>query len=74
MVSGFIIVAWCILLLADLIWHNYFTYWFVSMHAEFDALTGSKISALDIGAPAVRMSYSPTSGHTVIAILQVGPA
>jgi hypothetical protein len=44
------------------------------MHAEFDALTGSKISALDIGAPAVRMSYSPTSGHTVIAILQVGPA
>lgn len=39
--------------------------------AEFDALTGSKISALDIGAPAVRMSYSPTSGHTVIAILQV---
>ncbi|OIW20717.1 hypothetical protein TanjilG_21052 [Lupinus angustifolius] len=37
---------------------------------EFDALTGSKISALDIGAPAVRMSYSPTSGHAVIAILQ----
>lgn len=37
---------------------------------EFDALTGSKISALDIGAPAVWMSYSPTSGHTVIAILQ----
>jgi len=41
------------------------------MYAEFDALTGSKISALDIGAPVVRMSYSPTSGHTVIAILQV---
>ncbi|WVZ25767.1 hypothetical protein V8G54_004311 [Vigna mungo] len=40
------------------------------MYAEFDALTGSKISALDIGAPVVRMSYSPTSGHTVIAILQ----
>ncbi|KAK7307612.1 hypothetical protein VNO77_40835 [Canavalia gladiata] len=37
---------------------------------EFDALTGSKISALDIGAPVVRMSYSPTSGHTVITILQ----
>ncbi|RDX80621.1 hypothetical protein CR513_38809, partial [Mucuna pruriens] len=37
---------------------------------EFDALTGSKISALDIGAPVVRMSYSPTRGHTVIAILQ----
>ncbi|KAK7307607.1 hypothetical protein VNO77_40821 [Canavalia gladiata] len=37
---------------------------------EFDASTGSKISALNIGAPAVRMSYSPTCGHTVIAILQ----
>lgn len=37
---------------------------------EFDALTGSKISALDIGAPVVQMSYSPTTGHTVIAILQ----
>ncbi|KAG5089583.1 hypothetical protein JHK86_002195 [Glycine max] len=37
---------------------------------EFDALTGSKISALDIGAPVVRMLYSPTRGHTVIAILQ----
>ncbi|XP_057444985.1 uncharacterized protein LOC130737246 [Lotus japonicus] len=37
---------------------------------EFDALTGSKISSLDIGAPVVRMSYSPTAGHTVIAILQ----
>jgi hypothetical protein len=46
----------------------------VSMHAEFDALTGSKISALDIGAPVVRMAYSPTSGHTVVAVLQVGPA
>ncbi|PNY03881.1 vascular protein [Trifolium pratense] len=40
------------------------------MHAEFDALTGSKISALDIGAPVVRMAYSPTSGHTVVAVLQ----
>ncbi|KAJ7952887.1 Transducin/WD40 repeat-like superfamily protein [Quillaja saponaria] len=37
---------------------------------EFDALTGSKISSLDIGAPVVRMSYSPTSGHAVIAILE----
>lgn len=46
--------------------------WVVSMHAEFDALTGSKISALDIGAPVVRMAYSPTSAHTVVAILQVG--
>lgn len=43
------------------------------MYAEFDALTGSKISTLEIGAPVVRMSYSPTRAHTVIAILQVGP-
>uniref|UniRef100_A0A803ML68 Transducin/WD40 repeat-like superfamily protein n=1 Tax=Chenopodium quinoa TaxID=63459 RepID=A0A803ML68_CHEQI len=37
---------------------------------EFDALTGSKISTIDIGSPVVRMSYSPTSGHVVIAILE----
>ncbi|XP_057955522.1 uncharacterized protein LOC131149253 [Malania oleifera] len=37
---------------------------------EFDALTGSKISSIDIGSPIVRMSYSPTSGHAVIAILE----
>lgn len=39
--------------------------------AEFDALTGSRLSTIDIGAPVVRMSYSPTSGHAVIAILEV---
>ncbi|KAF3952086.1 hypothetical protein CMV_022329 [Castanea mollissima] len=39
--------------------------------SEFDALTGSKISSIDIGAPVVRMSYSPTSGHAVIAMLEV---
>ncbi|KAI3760920.1 hypothetical protein L1987_51322 [Smallanthus sonchifolius] len=37
---------------------------------EFDAYTGSKISSINIGAPAVRMSYSLTSGHAVIAILE----
>ncbi|KAM7520509.1 hypothetical protein LguiB_019471 [Lonicera macranthoides] len=37
---------------------------------EFDAYTGSKISSIDIGAAVVRMSYSPTSGHAVIAILE----
>ncbi|RZC67241.1 hypothetical protein C5167_010930 [Papaver somniferum] len=37
---------------------------------EFDALTGSKISTIDIGAPVVRMLYSPTTGHSVIAILE----
>ncbi|XP_058088976.1 uncharacterized protein LOC131235688 isoform X2 [Magnolia sinica] len=37
---------------------------------EFDALTGSKITSIDIGAPAVRMAYSPTSGHAVIAVLE----
>lgn len=38
---------------------------------EFDAFTGSKISSIDIGASVVRMSYSPTSGHAVVAILEV---
>lgn len=37
---------------------------------ECDALTGCKISSIDIGARVVRMSYSPTSGHAVIAMLQ----
>uniref|UniRef100_A0A803MMR2 Transducin/WD40 repeat-like superfamily protein n=1 Tax=Chenopodium quinoa TaxID=63459 RepID=A0A803MMR2_CHEQI len=37
---------------------------------EFDVLTGSKISTIDISSPVVRMSYSPTSGHVVIAILE----
>lgn len=37
---------------------------------EYDAITGSKISTIDIGSPVVRMSYSPTSGHVVIAILE----
>ncbi|KAI3922170.1 hypothetical protein MKX01_005859, partial [Papaver californicum] len=35
---------------------------------EFDALTGSKISTIDISAPVVRMLY--TTGHSVIAILE----
>ncbi|WJX52766.1 hypothetical protein P8452_38839 [Trifolium repens] len=51
----------------------YVTNCVVSMHAEFAALTGSKISALDIDAPVVRMAYSPTYGHIVVAVLQVGP-
>ncbi|XP_071711528.1 uncharacterized protein [Rutidosis leptorrhynchoides] len=38
---------------------------------EFDAYTGSKISSINIGAPVVRMSYSPTSGHAVVAILEI---
>ena len=59
--------------LFDLLLANILLIALFSIYAEFDALTGSKISALDIGAPVVRMSYSPTSGHTVIAILQVGP-
>ncbi|CAI0554080.1 unnamed protein product [Linum tenue] len=37
---------------------------------EFDAVTGSKLSTINIGAPVVRMGYSPTSGHSVIAILE----
>ncbi|POO02761.1 WD repeat containing protein [Trema orientale] len=37
---------------------------------EFDAVTGSKLASINIGSPVVRMSYSPTSGHTVVAILE----
>ncbi|XP_038719297.1 uncharacterized protein LOC120012104 [Tripterygium wilfordii] len=37
---------------------------------EFDAFTGSRLSSVDIGAPVVRMAYSPASGHAVIAILE----
>lgn len=37
---------------------------------EFDVYTGSKIASIDIGSPVVRMSYSPTSGHAVVAILE----
>lgn len=45
----------------------------IFMCAEFDAITGTKLSSIDIGAPVVTMSYSPTSGHAVIAILEVRP-
>lgn len=46
----------------------------ISSHlfAEFDALTGSKIASIDLGARVVRMAYSPTASHIVIAILEVG--
>ncbi|XP_066362171.1 uncharacterized protein [Miscanthus floridulus] len=37
---------------------------------EFDALTGSKIASVDLGARVVRMAYSPTTNHVVIAILE----
>ncbi|KAL3813601.1 hypothetical protein ACJIZ3_014869 [Penstemon smallii] len=37
---------------------------------EFDAYTGSKIASVDIGSPVVRMAYSPTAGHSVIAVLE----
>ena len=30
------------------------------------------MSTIDIGAPVVRMSYSPTSSHAIVAILEVG--
>lgn len=38
---------------------------------EFDALTGSKLASIDVGARVVRMQYSPTSGRAVISILEV---
>ncbi|KMZ62983.1 hypothetical protein ZOSMA_42G00240 [Zostera marina] len=37
---------------------------------EFDALTGSKICSVNIGARVVRMSYSPTTSHAIISILE----
>lgn len=37
---------------------------------ELDAYTGCKIASLDMGSPVVRMAYSPTVGHSVIAILE----
>jgi hypothetical protein len=41
------------------------------LSAEFDALTGSKIASIDLGHRVVRMAYSPTTSHIVIAILEV---
>lgn len=47
----------------------------VSLHpcavAEFDALTGCKLSSIDIGATVVRMAYSPAAGHVLVAVLEV---
>lgn len=40
-------------------------------YAEFDTLTGSRIASIDINSPVVRMAYSPTSSHAVVAILEV---
>ncbi|KAL2621606.1 hypothetical protein R1flu_001811 [Riccia fluitans] len=37
---------------------------------EFDALTGCKLSSIDIGAPVVRMAYSPAGGHVIVAVLE----
>ncbi|KAF5766273.1 hypothetical protein HanXRQr2_Chr15g0713451 [Helianthus annuus] len=36
----------------------------------FDAYTGSEISSINIGAPVVIISFSPASGHVVLAILE----
>lgn len=43
----------------------------LQINSEFDTYTGSKIASIDIGSTVVRMAYSPTSSHTVIAILEV---
>ncbi|XP_024381335.1 uncharacterized protein [Physcomitrium patens] len=37
---------------------------------EFDALTGSKLLSMDIGATVVRMAYSPAGGHVIVAVLE----
>ena len=39
--------------------------------AEFDALSGCKLSSIDIGATVVRMAYSPAGGHVIVAVLEV---
>lgn len=37
---------------------------------EYDVLTGCKLASIDVGAPAVRMAYSPVTGHTIITVLE----
>ncbi|XP_024518338.1 uncharacterized protein LOC9639327 [Selaginella moellendorffii] len=37
---------------------------------EFDALTGCKLSSINIGASVVRMAYSPAGGHVIVAVLE----
>ena len=32
---------------------------------------GCKLASIDVGAPAVRMAYSPIGGHMIIAVLEV---
>jgi hypothetical protein len=38
---------------------------------EFDALTGCKLSSVDIGGSVVKLAYSPAGGHVLLAVLQV---
>ncbi|KAG0579545.1 hypothetical protein KC19_4G105700 [Ceratodon purpureus] len=42
----------------------------IACSAEFDALTGCKLSSIDIGATVVRMAYSPAGGHVIVAVLE----
>ncbi|EFJ10186.1 hypothetical protein SELMODRAFT_427363 [Selaginella moellendorffii] len=42
----------------------------VNFLAEFDALTGCKLSSINIGASVVRMAYSPAGGHVIVAVLE----
>uniref|UniRef100_A0A7I4AE56 NPH3 domain-containing protein n=1 Tax=Physcomitrium patens TaxID=3218 RepID=A0A7I4AE56_PHYPA len=37
---------------------------------EFDALTGSRLSSMNIGAAVVRLAYSPAGGHVIVAVLE----
>ncbi|KAI5057844.1 hypothetical protein GOP47_0027859 [Adiantum capillus-veneris] len=37
---------------------------------EYDVLMGCKLASIDVGAPAVRMAYSPAGGHSIIAVLE----
>ncbi|PKU85291.1 hypothetical protein MA16_Dca010450 [Dendrobium catenatum] len=37
---------------------------------EFDVLSGSKISSLEIGARVIRMAYIPSGGHIIISVIE----
>ncbi|GBG58839.1 hypothetical protein CBR_g239 [Chara braunii] len=37
---------------------------------EFDVLLGSKLSSVDIGGTVMRMAYSPTGSHVIVAVLE----
>ncbi|KAG0486664.1 hypothetical protein HPP92_008759 [Vanilla planifolia] len=47
-----------------------FMVWLGDKFAEFDALTGCKISSIKIGARVVQMQYIPNGGHAIVSVLE----